>query len=171
MFVIGFPLLLIPFTIFNIIVFLMPDLRLDTAVATVPLISGRIWAVTLGDALVLLSILLLLIEVIKAARPGAKFAMDHLLSLVLFGAAACEFALLPRDQIANSAFAFLVALMFVDAIAGISISLRRRSQRRADAAAYHQPAPPVAPSSPPPAAAVAPTTSSGPPPLPPTEAA
>lgn len=167
MFLIGFPLLLIPFMIFNIIVFLMPDLRLDTAVAAVPLMSGRTWTVMLGDALVLLSILLLLIEVIKAARPGAKFAMDHLLSLILFGAAACEFALLPRDQIANSAFAFLVALMFVDAIAGISISLRRRSQRRADAAAYHQPAPPAAP---PPAAPVTPTTSSGPPPLPPTEA-
>jgi hypothetical protein len=141
-FLIGFPLLLIPLTIFNIIVFLMPDLRLDTAVGTVPLMSGRVLPVTLGDALVLLSIALLLIEVVKAARPGAKYAMDHLLSLIVFGGAAAEFMLLPKDQFASTAFGFLVALMFVDAVGGMMIGMRRRRAHYAPAPApVSQPAP------------------------------
>ena len=126
MFLIGFPLLLIPLTIFNIIVFLMPGLRLDSAVATVPLMSGRTLPLTLGDVLVLLSIFLLLIEIVKAARPGAKYAMDHLLSLLVFCGAAAELILLPQDAFVSMPFAFLVALMFVDALGGMMIGLRRR---------------------------------------------
>lgn len=132
-FLIGFPLLLIPLTIFNIIVFLMPGLRLDTAVGVVRLMSGRTLSLTLGDALVLLSIALLLIEVVKAARPYAKYAMDHLLSLVVFGGAAAELLWLPNDQFASIPFAFLVALMFVDAIGGIMIGWRRRKAAYAPA--------------------------------------
>jgi hypothetical protein len=129
-FLIGFPLLLIPFTIFNIIVFMMPTLRLDAVVGILPLTSGKALSLTLGDALILLSIFLLLIEMVKAARPGAKFAMDHILSLILFGCAAAELLLLPHEQFVSTAFLFLVALMFVDAIAGISISWRFRRYRR-----------------------------------------
>jgi hypothetical protein len=143
-FLIGFPLLLIPLTIFNIIVFLMPDLRLDAVVGTVPLVSGKLLPVTLGDALVLLSIALLLIEVVKAARPGAKYAMDHLLSLIVFGGAASEFVLLPKDQFASTSFAFLVALMFVDAVGGIMIGLRSHRARHAP---VPQPAPVPEPAS------------------------
>ena len=156
MFLIGFPLLLIPFTIFNIIVFLMPDLRLDAVVGVVPLMSGRVLQLTLGDALVLLSIFLLLVEVVKAARPGAKYAMDHLLSLIVFGGAAAELLLLPKDQFASIPFAFLVALMFVDAIGGPMIGWRRRRA--------YAPAPVPAPAPAPAPVAEAPRTQ--PPPLP-----
>lgn len=130
MFLIGFPLLLIPFTIFNIIVFMMPTLRLDAGVGILPLMSGRALSLTLGDALILLSIFLLLIEMVKAARPGAKFAMDHVLSLILAGCAAAELLLLPYEQFVSTPFLVLVALMFVDAIAGIAINWRFRRYRR-----------------------------------------
>jgi hypothetical protein len=129
-FLIGFPLLLIPFTIFNIIVFMMPALDLKSAVGILPLMSGRTLSLTLGDALILLSIFLLLIEMVKAARPGAKFAMDHILSLILAGCAAAELLLLPQEQFVSTPFLFLVALMFVDAFAGISINWRFRRYRR-----------------------------------------
>ncbi len=129
MFLIGFPLLLIPFTILNIIVFIMP-VDLKSTVAVLPLMSGKLLSLTLGDALILLSIFLLLIEMVKAARPGAKFAMDHILSLILAGCAAAELVLLPHEQFVSTAFLFLVALMFVDAIAGIAINWRFRRYRR-----------------------------------------
>ena len=60
------------------------------------LVSGAEWPITLSDILLALGILLLLLEVIKGARPGAKYLTDHLLSLIVFGAAAAEFVLLPK---------------------------------------------------------------------------
>ena len=93
---VGFPLLLIPLAIYNIIVFLMPTVSLGDTIVTVPLMSGTGWPVTLSDILLALAVLMLLFEVIKGARPGAKFLTDHLLSLIVFGAAAAEFVLWPR---------------------------------------------------------------------------
>src|SRR5580693_8290296 len=105
---VGFPLLLIPLAIYNIIVFLMPGVSLAEPIVTVPLMSGTGWPVTLNDMLLALGIVVLLLEVIKGARPGAKFLTDHLLSLIVFGAAAAEFLLWPR--FATSTF-FLLGLL------------------------------------------------------------
>lgn len=91
---IGFPLLLIPFAIYNIFVFLMPGVAFTAPVASVTLMSGVQWAPTFGDALLALTALLLMFEVIKAARPGARYLTDHLLSLIVSGAAVAEFLLL-----------------------------------------------------------------------------
>src|SRR5689334_21161920 len=111
---VGFPLLLIPLAVYNIIVFLMPGVSLVDPLVTVPLMSGAEWAITLSDILLALGILLLLLEVIKGARPGAKFAMDHLLSLIVFGAAAAEFVLWPK--FGTSTFALLTLLALADFI-------------------------------------------------------
>ena len=93
---VGFPLLLIPLAIYNIIVFLMPDVSFTDPLVKLTLMSGAEWTVTLSDVLLTLAILLLLAEVIKGARPGAKYLTDHLLSLIVFGAAAAEFVLWPK---------------------------------------------------------------------------
>ena len=85
---VGFPLLLIPLAIYNIIAFLMRDVSFVAPLITLPLPSGTAWPVTLSDILLTLGILLLLMEIVKGARPGAKYLTDHLLSLlVLCGAA------------------------------------------------------------------------------------
>jgi membrane-bound ClpP family serine protease len=94
------------------------------------LLSGQSLSFWLGDALILLSIVLLLIEMVKAARPGAKFAMDHILSLILAGCALAELLLLPQKQFASMPFVVLTALMFVDAFAGIAINWRFRRYRK-----------------------------------------
>ena len=83
---VGFPLLLIPLAIYNIIVFLMPGVSLAEPLLKLTLMSGAEWPVTLSDILLALGILMLLFEVIKGARPGAKYLTDHLLSLIVFGA-------------------------------------------------------------------------------------
>ena len=106
---VGFPLLLIPLAIYNIIVFLMPDVSFTDPLVKVTLMSGAEWAVTLSDVLLTLAILLLLAEVIKGARPGAKYLTDHLLSLIVFGAAAAEFVLWPK--FGTSTYFLLTALV------------------------------------------------------------
>jgi hypothetical protein len=120
---VGFPLLLIPLAICNIIVFLMPGLSFSAPLVTLPLLSGVAWAVTLSDVLLALGILMLLFEVIKGARPGAKYLTDHLLSLIVFGGAAAEFLLLP--QFGTSTYSLLTLLALVDFLSGIALRARR----------------------------------------------
>jgi hypothetical protein len=123
---IGFPLLLIPLAIYNIIAFLMRDVSFAAPLFTLPLPSGTGWPVTLTDGLLTLGILMLLCEVIKGARPGAKYLTDHLLSLLVFGGAAAEFVLLP--QFGTSTFFLLTLLALVDFLSGIALRRRRGAQ-------------------------------------------
>jgi hypothetical protein len=132
---VGFPLLLIPLAIYNIIVFLMPDVSFTDPLVKLTLMSGAEWAVTLSDVLLALAILLLLAEVIKGARPGAKYLTDHLLSLIVFGAAAAEFVLWPK--FGTSTYFLLTALSLVDFLSGLALRTRRRAVAVAPA-----PAPP-----------------------------
>ena len=62
---VGFPLLLIPLAIYNIIVFLMPSVSFTDPLVKLTLMSGAEWTVTLSDVLLTLGILLLLAEVIQ----------------------------------------------------------------------------------------------------------
>src|SRR3984957_16240104 len=73
---VGFPLLLIPLAIYNIIVFLMPGVSLAEPVVRLTLMSGAEWPLTLSDMLLALGIVVLLLEVIKGARPGAKYLIQ-----------------------------------------------------------------------------------------------
>jgi hypothetical protein len=122
---VGFPLLLIPLAIYNMIAFLMRDVSFAAPLITVPLISGTAWQVTLSDMLLALGILLLLCEVIKGARPGAKYLTDHLLSLLVVCGAGAEFVLLP--QFGSSTFFLLTLLALVDFLSGIALRTRRRT--------------------------------------------
>src|SRR6267154_2319010 len=108
---IGFPL------------FLMPDVRFGEPLFKLALMSGTEWPVTLSDVLLAVGILLLLFEVIKGARPGAKYFTDHLLSLIVFGAAAAEFVLCPK--FGTSTYFLLTALSMVDFLSGIALRTRR----------------------------------------------
>ena len=130
---VGFPLLLIPLAIYNIIVFLMPGVSLAEPLLKLTLMSGAEWPLTLSDMLLALGILLLLLEVIKGARPGAKYLTDHLLSLIVFGGAAAEFLLWPR--FGTSTYFLLALLALVDFLSGIALRARRgmRGSRRAAA--------------------------------------
>ncbi len=121
---VGFPLLLIPLAVYNIIAFLMPSVSFADVLFKVPMITGESWPVTLSDLLLALGIFLLLLEVVKGARPGAKFLMDHLLSLILFGAAAAEFVMWPK--FGNSTYFLLVLLAMADFLGGIAQRTRRR---------------------------------------------
>lgn len=162
---IGFPLLLIPIAIYNIVVFLMPGAALTAPLFTLPLLSGVTWGVSFNDLILALGITLLLFEFARASRPGAKYAMDHILSLVVLGAAGAEFLWLA--PFGTSAFFLLVLLTFVDFLGGLTLSLRHREARRAMLrAASHEAAPAPAPAPvavAPPASAPAPVRTEPPP--------
>ena len=125
MFLIAFPLLLIPFALYNMVAFLL-NMPFGDTLFSIPLPSGTRLAITLGDALVVLSMLLLYLEFLKAARFASKGVMDHVLALLLFAGMAAEFALVPKAQ--TSAFLFLTTLALVDLLAGVSIGTGRANK-------------------------------------------
>jgi hypothetical protein len=122
MYLIGFPLLIIPFAIYNMIAFLTPGMSWTGTVATINLISGQAWTVTPEEIFLAFSILLLGIEVIKAARMGLRGLMDHILSMILFVVMLVEFLLVARAG--TSTFFLLMTISFVDVLAGFIITAR-----------------------------------------------
>jgi hypothetical protein len=129
---VGFPLLLIPLAIYNIIVVLMPGVSLAEPLVKLTLMSGAEWPVTLSDILLALGIVLLLLEIIRGARPGAKNLTDHLLSLIVSGGAVAEFVLWPH--FGTSTFFLLTMLALVDFLSGIALRARRGMQTASTAA-------------------------------------
>jgi hypothetical protein len=122
MFILGFPLLLVPFAIYNIIAFLMPDLAWTATVTTVHLASGGEWSMAPGDMLIVLSVLLLFVEMMKSTRSGIRTVVDHGLSLVLFLAMLVEFLLV--KQAASATFFLLMVISFVEVLGGFAVTLR-----------------------------------------------
>jgi hypothetical protein len=122
MYLIAFPLLLVPFVLYNMVAYLL-DLSFATTLFHLPLLSGKPMPVSTGDMLVLLGIFLLYVEILKATRLGSKAAMDHILSLLLFIGMLVEFVLAPRA--ATSTFLLLVALSAIDVLGGFTVSTRR----------------------------------------------
>jgi hypothetical protein len=118
MYLIAFPLLIIPFAFFNMVIFLL-NMPFTETVFVIPLIDGRSMPVTTGDLIVVIGILLLYVELIKAVRPGGKLLMDHILSFLLFAGMVAELVLVPRA--ATPTLLLLTALSFVDLVTGLSV--------------------------------------------------
>ena len=122
MFMLGFPLLLIPFAIYNIIAFLMPGVTWTGVVSTVHMVSGAEWTMSAGDILVALAIVLLCGEVMKSTRIGIRTVIDHALSLILFLGMLVEFILV--KQAATATFFLLLVVSFIDVLGGFAVTLR-----------------------------------------------
>jgi hypothetical protein len=126
MFLIGIPLLLIPFAIYNIVEFLVPGTSVGEFWAKtlfeLPMMSGASWALTVGDLLVALSLLLLFVELVKATRLTGHSLIDHLLATLLFIGMLVEFLLV--KQAATATFFLLLVISFVDAIGGYTVTMR-----------------------------------------------
>ncbi len=122
---IGFPLLIIPFAIYNMIAFITP-MDWGTKLYTFRLLSGLEWSPTLGDAFLAFSLLMLLFEFAKSAKHGKSF-IEHFLSLLLAGGAVAE--LLKVPQAASSTFVLFTVICLVDLFAGFSAALRRARRK------------------------------------------
>ncbi len=122
MYLIGIPLLLLPFAIYNIIAFLMPGVTWTAPVFSVHMVSGADWAMSAGDMLIAFAILMLFGEMMKATRIVLRTVVDHGLSLMLFLGMVVEFILVP--QTSTGTFFILLVLSFVDVLGGFVVTLR-----------------------------------------------
>jgi hypothetical protein len=127
MFVLGFPLLLVPFTIYNMIAFLTPGVGWTAPVTTVHMMSGQDWVLTWEDLLLAFSIFLLWIEIIKSTRVGMRSVMDHILAMALFIGMLVEFLLV--DRAGTSTFFLLMIIALVDVLAGFIVGMRSAQRK------------------------------------------
>jgi len=129
MFVFGFPLLLIPFAVYNMIAFLTPGVGWTTPVATIHMMSDQDWVLTWEDLLIAFAILLLAVEMMKATRMGMRSIVDHILAMALFIVMLVEFLLV--RQAGTSTFFLLTMIGLVDVLVGFIVSIRS-SQRQVE---------------------------------------
>jgi hypothetical protein len=124
MFALGFPLLLVPFVVYNIVAFIfgLPNDIWTKNAATVHMMSQVDWDLTWEDILLAVSIFLLWIEIVKSTRMGMRSVMDHLLAMALFIGMLVEFLLV--KQAATSTFFLLMIIALVDVLAGFIIGMR-----------------------------------------------
>ena len=122
MFLLGVPLLIFSFAIYNIVEFVLQGFSWSMEVLRFQLPSGADCAIAAGDAMVAGSILLLILEMLKAARMSRRGFMDHLLSMMLFAAMVSEFLLV--KQVATPTFLLLLVVSFVDVMGGFALGNR-----------------------------------------------
>jgi hypothetical protein len=121
MFLVGVPLLIVPFVLYNMITFLT-GLGWTQEVARIHMLSGADFILTPEDIFVALSILLLFGEMLKSTKMTTRAIVDHLLSTLLFIGILVEFLLVP--QAATATFFLLMVISFVDVVGGFTITIR-----------------------------------------------
>jgi hypothetical protein len=121
MYLVAFPLLLVPFALYNMVAFLL-GMEFNVRMFSVPLLSGKSMDINIGDLLILLAVMLLYVEILKSTRMSSKAIMDHVLSMILFMAMTIEF--ITVQKAATSTFLILLALSFVDVIGGFTVTIR-----------------------------------------------
>tara|TARA_R110002126_G_scaffold54099_20_gene146427 strand:+ start:1708 stop:2109 length:402 start_codon:yes stop_codon:yes gene_type:complete len=118
------PLMIIPLILYNVVM-LGPGAGvggLENLILEVPMLSGATWTMNVGDLFILIGLVLLFVEILKATRTGAFSVVDHLLSTFVFVAFLLEFLLV--KSAATQVFFVLMAISFIDVIAGFSVSIR-----------------------------------------------
>jgi hypothetical protein len=140
----AFPMLLIAILLYNLAAFGgglagYPDMTQILAHgATIAMVSGDAWRITLGDGFVLLGFIFLFVEVIKAVSSKVRAIVNHALSLLIFALTLAEFILL--RGFSTSAFFFLTVMMLFDAVAGYAIAIvaARHDLRLDEAPPHHE---------------------------------
>lgn len=123
------PLMLVPFVLYNL--GLTGLLGGDgnpwgNVLFSLSMISGGTWSMTLADLMVVVALVLLFIEVMKATRTSNSSVVDHLLSLAVLVLFIVEFLLV--EGAATSLFFVLMFVAAVDVLAGFAVSLRAASR-------------------------------------------
>ena len=122
MFLVGFPLLIVPFVVYNMVAFLLPGIGWTQEMARIHMMSGADWTFTPGELLVGASIIILFFEMLKATRLSTRTIIDHGLSMVIFIGMIVEFLLV--KQAATGTFFLLLVISFVDVVGGFTITIR-----------------------------------------------
>ncbi len=120
------PLLIFPLIVYNLIAFGVLGRGggdpFGWPVYAIDMISGARFSLDIGDVLVLVALVLLFVEILKATRTGAGSIVDHLLSTIVFIVFLVEFLLV--GAAATAVFFIITTMALIDVIAGYSVTIR-----------------------------------------------
>jgi hypothetical protein len=88
----------------------------------VGMIGGNVeWVMTKGDALLLLSIAMLFMEILKSTSTGTATIMNHALSMLVF--IGCLMLFLLHPNFATSVFFIVTVMALLDVLAGVVVTI------------------------------------------------
>ena len=124
------PLLALPVLFYNILVGATlhgglqatnADDRMGQRLFVTPMTSGGEWAVTYGDLIVFVSLIILFIELLKSTTSRRVAIINHSLSMLLFIVCLVEFLLF--RAFATSSFFLLMSMVLLDVLAGFIVTI------------------------------------------------
>lgn len=120
------PLMVIPLVLYNIIaVFAGSGPATDALGArlvSITMLKGAQWVFTWGDLVILITLIVLFAELVKATYTRTASLVDHGLSMLVFVACIVEF--LTVNAAATSVFFFIMVGALIDVVAGFTIGIR-----------------------------------------------
>lgn len=124
----AFPLLLLPVVIYNVIALALPgafggdaSARMAEVVFDIPMASGAMWQVTIGDLLLACSLIVLFVELLKSTTSRKLAIINHGLSLLLF--IICLIELLLAPAFATSTYFLITIMVLLDVLAGFIVTI------------------------------------------------
>lgn len=119
-FILAVPLIAVVMVIYTALA-INPNFSAGSAFMDWTLPSQAEMFLTFGDIFVILGLVALFFEIIKAARLGPGTIVDHMLSTAVFIIALIVFLLVPA--FGTPAFLLLVIMALVDVVAGYTVSI------------------------------------------------
>ncbi|MDJ0726804.1 MAG: hypothetical protein QNJ38_16995 [Prochloraceae cyanobacterium] len=115
------PLFALIWVIYNLIIISGNNTTLDAELISINLISGAVWQITSKDLLLLMGLVTLYVETLKATRSNLVSIVNHSLSILVFVLFLVEFIIIA--EAGNSTFFLLGLMSLMDAIAGFAITI------------------------------------------------
>jgi len=123
------PLLILPVLAYNVIALTLSggfsavdaQARMADQLFTVRMTSHIDWAVSLGDVLLAVALVVLFIELLKSTNSRRGAIINHSLSMLLFIACLVEFLLGPA--FATSTFFLITLMVLLDVLAGFIVTI------------------------------------------------
>ncbi len=116
------PLTILPLIIFNAVGYAFGGDPWGGHIFDVTMMSGATWTMTVADVMIVVAIIILFLEIVRAARPGPGTIYNHIVSTVVLVIYIVEFIVF--EVAANSLFFVLTMIALVDVVAGFTISIR-----------------------------------------------
>jgi hypothetical protein len=119
------PLMAIPLILYNLLVMFSGGEATQffaSALFKVPMIKGAEWVFTRGDFIILVTMLFLFAELVKATYTTSVSLIDHGLSMLVFIVCMVEFLVV--NAAATSTFFFVLVGSLIDVVAGFTIGIR-----------------------------------------------
>ena len=117
----AFPLLALPVLLYNIVALTGAAPSLTETMFTMRMASGADWPVTLGDLLLVISLVVLFVELLKSTNSRRAAILNHGLSMLLF--VVCLVELLLGPAFATSTFFLITLMVLLDVLAGFIVSI------------------------------------------------